>query len=172
LVEGAVFKIKDGRALIVRPLKPEDKEGLVRFYTGLTPEVLHWALPPYDRARVERFFGDPEHLFGLVAESEGKIIGHLHIFRYPSRMGHLGELIIYLSQDYTNLGLGTDMMKSALTLARGRGLHRLQLSVIDGNQAAIHVYEKVGFQREGSRKDAYRGVDDRYYDAIEMGIIL
>jgi hypothetical protein len=31
-----MVKIKDGRALIVRPLKPEDKEGLVRFYTGLT----------------------------------------------------------------------------------------------------------------------------------------
>jgi RimJ/RimL family protein N-acetyltransferase len=87
-------------------------------------------------------------------------------------MSHLGELIIYLSQDYSNLGLGTEMMKSALTLARGKGLHRVQLSVIAGNQTAIHVYEKVGFQMEGSRKDAYKGADDRYYDAIDMGIIL
>ena len=164
--------VKDGRKVTVRPLRPEDKEGLVRFYAGLTPEVLHWALPPYDRARVERFFGDQEQLFGLVAECDGSIVGHLHVFRYPSRMRHLGELIIYLDQDYGNKGLGTEMMKRALTLARAKGLHRVQLSVIDGNEGAIHVYEKVGFKREGLRADAYRGVDDRYHDAIDMGIIL
>ncbi len=87
-------------------------------------------------------------------------------------MSHIGELIIYLRQDCINLGLGTEMVRAALSLAREKGLHRVQLSVIDGNQGAIHVYEKAGFKMEGAMIDAYRGVDGRYHNSIEMGVIL
>ena len=164
--------LKDGRTATIRVLNPEDREELVRFYGALSPEVLKWALPPYDRARVGRFFGDPEQLTGMVAEADGKIIGHLHIFRYASRMDHLGELIIYLSQDFLSVGLGTAMMKSALLLAKEKGLHRVQLSVIAGNENAVRLYEKVGFRMEGVRTDAYRAEDGRYHDALEMGIVV
>ena len=168
LVAESALTLKDGSPATIRALRPGDKEELVRFYAGLSQEVLKWALPPYDRARVERFFGNPEELTGLVAVSDGKVVDHLHIFRYASRMSHLGELIIYLSQDFLNVGLGTAMMKSALMLAKERGLRRVQLSVIMGNQSAIRLYKKVGFRREGIRAEAYKGDDGRYYDALEM----
>ena len=163
--------LKDGRTSTIKAIAPDDKEDLVRFYATLSPEVLKWALPPYDRARVERFFGSPE-LIGLVASSGGKVVGHPHIFRYASRMSHLGELIIYLNQDFQNVGLGTAMMKRALQMAKEKGLHRVQLSVILGNDSAVRLYEKVGFRREGVRAHGYTDEDGRYYDALEMGIIL
>jgi RimJ/RimL family protein N-acetyltransferase len=164
--------LRDGRTATIRPLRPEDKEDVVNFYAHLSTEVLRWALPPYDRARVERFFANPEQLIGVVAVAGNKIVGHLHIFRYASRMSHVGDLIIYLRQDFSGIGLGTEMMRYALVLAKEKGLHRLQLSVIMGNDRAIHVYEKVGFRREGVRPDAYKGEDGRYHDALEMGTIL
>jgi diamine N-acetyltransferase len=164
--------LKDGRKVEVRPLEMADKDGVVTLYSGLSPEVLRWALPPYDRVRVERFFGTPEQLIGVVGVAEGKIVGHLHIFRFVSRMSHVGELVIYLHQDYLNAGLGTLMMKAGLELARARGLRRIQLSVIDGNKNAIHLYEKLGFRREGERQGSYLGQDGVYHAAVEMGIIL
>jgi len=167
-----LLTLRDGRRATIRDLVFIDKEALVRFYSGLSEEVLRWALPPYDRARVERFFADPDHLVGLVAEFESEVVGHLHIFVYPSRMNHLGELIIYLRQDYTNVALGTEMVRTALSLASEKGLHRVQLSVIEGNRGAIRVYEKAGFKTEGMRKDAYKGADGRYYDSVEMAAIL
>lgn len=166
------FLSKDGRKVSIRPLEMADKEAVVSFYAGLSAQVLKWALPPYDRARVERFFSNPEQLIGVVAIAEGKVVGHLHIFRNISRMSHLGELIIYLSQGFLNVGLGTAMTKAGLELAKARGLHRVQLTVIEGNKNAVHVYEKVGFQREGEKADAYLGDDGRYHDAIDMGMIL
>jgi RimJ/RimL family protein N-acetyltransferase len=164
--------LKDGRSVVIRPLEIADKEAVVAYYAGLSSEVLKWALPPYDRARVERFFNNPEQLIGVVGLAGGRIVGSLHIFRFTFRMSHLGELIIYLSQDFQNIGLGTSMMKVGLELAKARGLHRVQLSVIDGNENAIHLYEKVGFRREGERTDGYLGEDRRYHDVIDMGIIL
>lgn len=165
-------ELKDGRRVTVRPLGNADKEGIVAFYSSLSPLALRWSLPPYDRARVERFFSSPEPLIGVVGEAAGRIVGHLHIFRFVSRMSHVGELIIYLHQDYLNVGLGTAMMKEGIELAMARGLLRVQLSVIAGNANAVHLYEKLGFQREGVRAEAYLGEDGHYYDSIDVGLIL
>jgi len=165
-------RLRDGRIVMIRPLQLGDKEAVVQFYAGLSPEALRWALPPYDRPRVERFFSNPEQLIGIIGLAEERVVGHLHIFRYPSRMSHLGDLIIYLNQDFHNAGLGTAMMKAGLELAKDRGLHRIQLTVINGNKNAVHVYEKVGFRREGLRVERYLAEDGLYYDAIEMGLVL
>jgi len=37
---------------------------------------------------------------------------------------------------------------------------------------AIHLYEKLGFAKEGDRVGAYLGEDGHYYDAVDMGVIL
>ncbi len=165
-------RLKDGREVLIRPAVMADKEAVVAFYAGLSPEVLRWALPPYDRTRVERYFTNPDQLIGVVGVVDDEVVGHLNIFRYTSRMSHLGELIIYLSQDFLNVGLGTAMTKAGLELAKARGLRRMQLTVIEGNKNAVHVYEKVGFRREGKKSEAYLGEDGRYHDAIDMGLIL
>lgn len=164
--------LKDGRRVEVRPLEMDDKERVVEHYSSLSPDVLKWALPPYDRARVERFFSSPDQLIGVVGVADGRVVGHLHIFRFVSRMSHVGELIIYLNQRYLNVGLGAAMMKVGLDLAKAKGLRRVQLSVIDGNKGAIRLYEKFGFKNEGERKDAYLGEDGTYHAAVDMGIIL
>lgn len=164
--------LKDGRRVYVRQLQMSDKEAMVDFYTSLSPEVLRWALPPYDRVRVERFFGSPEQLMGVVGVVDDKVVGHLHIFRFVSRMSHVGELIIYIHQNFLNIGLGSAMMREGIRVAKARGLRRIQLTVIEGNEGAIRLYEKLGFQREGTRDDSYLGEDGRYYASIDMGMIL
>jgi len=166
------FRLKDGREVTIRPLEMSDKEEVVRFYSSLSPEALRWALPPYDKTRVERFFSSPEQLIGVVGLVDGEVVGHLHIFRFVSRMSHVGELIVYLHQDYHNVGLGSEMLREGLDLSKSRGLKRVQLSVVAGNLKAIHLYEKLGFAKEGDRVGAYLGEDGHYYDAVDMGVIL
>jgi len=34
------------------------------------------------------------------------------------------------------------------------------------------LYEKVGFQREGVKRENYLGEDGKYHDEVEMGILL
>lgn len=165
-------ELKDRRKVVLRPLELADKEAVVAFYSSLSPQALRWSLPPYDRGRVERFFSTPDQLIGVLGEAEGRIVGHLHIFRFVSRMSHVGELIIYLHQDYQGAGLGSAMMREGLELAKARGLRRVQLSVIAANTNAIHLYERLGFQREGERPGSYLGEDGHYYDSVDMGLSL
>jgi RimJ/RimL family protein N-acetyltransferase len=49
-------------------------------------------------------------------------------------------------------------------------LHRVFLSVLSSNAAAIRAYEKAGFRREGiAREAAYKR--GRYEDLVDMAIL-
>ena len=50
------------------------------------------------------------------------------------------------------------------------GLHRLELEVFAFNGRAQHVYRKLGFQKEGVRRDALLWEGD-YHDAIVMSLL-
>lgn len=167
-------RLKDGRTVYLRTYTPKDKEGLVSFYSSLSPEVLRWSLPPYDRQKVERWTSDLANSIILLTLSEVRIVGHLHVFRqaWNERLRGNGELIIYLHEDFQGVGLGTAMMREAIEMARGRGLHRLVLSVVADNRGAVRLYEKVGFQHEGLRREDYLGEDGKFHDVVEMGLLL
>ena len=53
---------------------------------------------------------------------------------------------------------------------RELGLHRISLGVYDFNPRAIHVYEKMGFKREGIMRDALYW-DGEYVDEIMMSVL-
>jgi len=56
--------------------------------------------------------------------------------------------------------------------ARDRHLHRVELTVVADNLHGIGLYEKVGFQREGVKRENFLGDDGKYHDEIVMGILL
>jgi RimJ/RimL family protein N-acetyltransferase len=142
-------------------------------YASMSPEAIRWGLPPYDRARIERWTADPTNSITLIARSEERVVGHLQMYKFPyeRRKGVL-DLFIYIHQDFQNAGLGTLMMKRAIEFAREAGFHRVGLTVVADNHRAIKVYEKVGFKTEGTRRDTFYGDDRRYHDEVDMGLIL
>ena len=68
-------------------------------------------------------------------------------------------------------GYGSEAIGLVLELAfDGLGLHRVGLDVLAVNPRAQALYEGMGFVVEGRLREAYR-VDDRFSDAIVMGIL-
>jgi L-phenylalanine/L-methionine N-acetyltransferase len=165
--------LKDGRRVRLRPYEASDKEGLVAMYAGLSEESLRWSMPPYNRQRIERWTSNLENSIILVARDAERVVGHLQIAIGTSPpFREMGDLFIYLHQDYQKVGLGAALMREAVKAARERRLHRIELTVVADNHRAIRLYEKVGFQREGLKRENYRGEDGKYHDEIIMGIIL
>jgi len=56
-------------------------------------------------------------------------------------------------------GLGWRLMQAALREARGRGGETMFLEVDGGNEAALGLYRKLGFEKVGERRAYY--VDDK-----------
>ncbi|WP_307825708.1 GNAT family N-acetyltransferase [Microbispora corallina] len=68
-------------------------------------------------------------------------------------------------------GYGTEALRLVLAHAfETVGLHRVGLEVYAFNTRALHVYEKIGFVREGIRRDALLW-DGHWHDAIAMSVL-
>jgi putative acetyltransferase len=136
------------------------------------PEVIWGTLQmPYQslddlRRRLEN---PPEGLHRLVAVAEdGCVIGMLGLQVGRGRVAHAAHIGMMVHPDFHNQGVGSALIEAAINLAeKWLNLIRLDLQVYTDNAAAIHLYEKFGFQIEGTlRRYAYR--DGEYVDAYTM----
>jgi putative acetyltransferase len=130
-------------------------------------------MAPYTLDIIQRWINNIPSSIPLIAECNGKIVGFATVHRFQhQRRKEVGDLAIYLHQDFHNVGLGTVMTEKPLQLTKKEGMHKLELTVVEDNKAAIHVYEKFGFKIEGISKDSFFGFDGKYHAMIHMGLIL
>jgi ribosomal protein S18 acetylase RimI-like enzyme len=85
-------------------------------------------------------------------------------------MAHGGVLGVGVLQDYRGQGIGTALIRAAIDMARATGLTRIELTVREQNARAIELYERLGFVREGVKRNAVR-VDGDYENLICMGLV-
>jgi putative acetyltransferase len=164
--------LKDGREVTLQLLKPSDKENLLMMFSTMTEDALKWALPPYGEEWIDRKLKNIPNMIPLVAFHDSNIVGFSTINKHhKERRRGIGDMGIFLHQVFHNVGLGTAMTKRLLALAVEQGLHRIQLEVIEGNKAAVRLYEKVGFRVEGKMRDAFFRAGE-YHDSLLMAIIL
>lgn len=97
--------------------------------------------------------GEPHY----VAVAEGMVVGWCDIARYPAdSRRHCGRLGMGLLEDWRGRGLGRRLLAAALDHADAIPLDRVELDVVADNQAAIGLYDRMGFAREGVRNGAWR----------------
>lgn len=64
-----------------------------------------------------------------------------------------GEIIgLYVLKAYQRRGVGTALLRAALAALAARGLDRVSLWVLDGNEKAVQFYESFGFAATGETK--------------------
>jgi RimJ/RimL family protein N-acetyltransferase len=171
MIEMWKLKLRDGREVTTRLLTEKDKDGLLQMFSSMSGEALRWSMAPYTGEVIERWINSIPNLISLVAEHGKRIVGYTQIYKFshPRRKG-IGEQLIYLHQDFHNVGLGTAMMEKLLQLAKKEGMHKIELSVVAENETAIHLYRKLGFTVEGVSKDSFFGSDQKYHDLVNMGL--
>jgi putative acetyltransferase len=161
----------------IRPAMPGDAEGinLLRRLPGTMENILGIPSESVEENRKYLLEHDPNrHQFVAVAEEEGKeiVIGTagLHVSSSP-RLRHTATIGIMVHTDYQNMGVGRALMETLLDLADNwLMLVRIELSAFCDNERAIHLYESLGFEKEGcARKAAIR--NGEYVDEYIMGRI-
>jgi RimJ/RimL family protein N-acetyltransferase len=65
-----------------------------------------------------------------------------------------------------------DVEGEAVTRARTAGAHKIALQVWPHNAAALALYERFGFRREGYLTGHYRRRSGELWDAVVMGLRL
>lgn len=105
-----------------------------------------------------------------MIEIEEEIIGYFRISKYSPENKN-----IYIGADihpnFTGKGLGYLSYKKFISyLFEEYDLNKISLEVLSNNHRAIHLYEKIGFIKEGvKREEILKG--EIYIDSILMSIL-
>jgi L-phenylalanine/L-methionine N-acetyltransferase len=160
--------------IIVRHSEPEDYEALHRIMSGprAVAGTLQLPLPPAQKWR-KRLSEPSEDQHSLVACVDGEVVGSLGLETNSTRwrMRHTGRIGMAVRDDWQGKGVGTALMEAVLDLADNwLNLTRIELHVYVDNAAGIALYEKFGFEVEGThRRFAFR--DGEFVDAYSMARI-
>jgi ribosomal protein S18 acetylase RimI-like enzyme len=165
----------------IRLAAPEDAGALLALQHRLDGQSEFMLLEPGEREQSPARLRDrllaqgPAGGFDLVAEGEdgngdgggGGLAGWLAVEVLPFRRARrTGYLVLGVDAAAAGRGLGRSLLAAAEHEAAGRGLRRLELTVMTGNLRALGLYLRCGFQVEGLRRQALvRGttVTDEYY---------
>jgi putative acetyltransferase len=104
----------------------------------------------------------------LVAVADGRIVGMLGLHQGEGRRAHVGEIGLFVHDDFQGRGIGRQLLEACIDLAENwLGLTRIELDVFVDNAPAITLYESCGFEREGiARNFGLR--DGQLVDALYM----
>jgi RimJ/RimL family protein N-acetyltransferase len=162
-------------AVRVRPAEPGDAAQLVALASAIGAEPEGWLLADSrwrsvgDERRYIRALLRYADAALLVAESDDELVGRLSITRDPHpASSHVADLGLMVAASHRRRGIGSTLMQGAEHWARRAGIAKLELHVFPHNAAAIALYEKLGYEREGFRKRHYKRPDARFVDAILM----
>ena len=102
--------------------------------------------------------------FTLSAYLDGEMVANLQVSKIGEhiKFRHRAAMGISIQSKCRGLGLGTAM------IGRANGFEQLELGVFEDNQAAIHVYEKLGFQPVGITPRAFLLKDGSYRNEVQM----
>ncbi|MCI0398542.1 MAG: GNAT family N-acetyltransferase [Chloroflexi bacterium] len=155
---------------MVRPVHPNDAADLYAIITH--PQALRTLvqLPSMEFAETEEWIKAPKPgQHRLVAEADGRAVGSVSVSQHQNpRLAHGGQLGLMVHYDYWGKGVGSALMAAILDLADNwLNLKRVELDVFAHNPAAIHLYEKFGFELEGTRRCVlYQG--GQWWDDLAM----
>jgi RimJ/RimL family protein N-acetyltransferase len=165
-----------GERVLLRPVSVADLPGLVALVadaevtrlTGSTAE-------PFERAALEQWYAtraahDDRLDLAVVERATGEYAGEVVLNELDPR-NRSCSLRIALLGAHADRGLGTEAIRLVLDHAFDAvGLNRVALEVYDFNPRARHVYEKVGFVHEGTRRQAL-SCDGAWIDAHVMAVL-
>lgn len=157
--------------LQIRRAEPDDYRGVYEIYCGprATAGTLQVPYPSLEEWR-QRLAAPPEGVYSLVAVVDGRVVGMAGLHTNPNRprRRHAASVGMGVHDEWQGKGVGTALLRACVELAdKWLNLTRLELEVYTDNEAAIRLYERFGFVREGMmRRHAFR--DGRYVDSYFM----
>ena len=106
----------------------------------------------------------------ILAELDGEYVGNasFDVAGRSRRNSHRADIGIALYMAYTGMGIGKKLFALILETIEKCGFESAELTVVEGNNRAIHMYESFGFVETGRIPKANKYDDGSYADDIFM----
>jgi acetyltransferase len=159
------WTMKNGQPVTVRPIRPEDEPLLVRLHQALSERTVYLRyfqpLKLSQRTAHERLtricFVDYDREMVLVVESKkndssSEIIAIGRLSKLHGA-GHEAELAVLVDDRFQSLGLGTELYRRLIAVAREEKIRRVVSTILTENREMRAICQKLGFHMEADLDD-------------------
>jgi acetyltransferase len=156
--------MKNGEAVTIRPIRPEDEPLMVEFHQKLSERTVYLRyfqpLKLSQRTAHERLrricFIDYDRemvLLGIRKGNDGtqEVVAVGRLSKLHSR--DEAELAVLIHDGFQHLGLGTELYRRLIAIARHEKLRRLQSTILAENQEMRAICQKLGFHMHTDMED-------------------
>jgi acetyltransferase len=151
------WRLKDGTAVTIRPIRPEDEPLMVQFHGTLSERSVYLryfcSLSLSARVEHERLvricFGSYDRGFALVADRVVPETGQQEILgvgRFSGINRTEAEAAVLVSDRWQGRGLGTELLAGVVRVARQEKFKRLSGEILSDNLPTQAIFKKVGFR--------------------------
>jgi len=137
--------------IVLRGYQAEDLEAMFRLDEACFAEEFR-----FDRESMRKFAEEGESVVRIAENGSGEIVGFViaHVEKVASgRRGYVVTLDV--AQEHRRKGLAKQLMRESEASAIAAGARWMQLHVFTGNEGAIRLYERLGYERIRLRHGFY-----------------
>jgi acetyltransferase len=148
------WHLEDSTEVLIRPIRPEDEPTMARFHATLSERSVYLRyfhmLPldaRIDHQRLQRIcFIDYDREMVLVAERAEEILAVGRLIREENAKE--AEFAVLISDKFQGHGLGTELLKRLIEIARADELERVTADILRENRQMIEICKLQGFRLE------------------------
>ena len=153
----STWTMKNGTEVIIRPIRSEDEPLMVKFHQMLSDRSVYLryfcSLSLSRRVAHERLvricFGNHDREMVLVAQRTDPLTGGLRIIAVGRmnklRAGNEAEVAVLVADQYQKLGLGHELLRRVVEIARDEKLRRVSAEILPDNLAMQVIMKRLGF---------------------------
>jgi RimJ/RimL family protein N-acetyltransferase len=165
--------------MIIREATKWDAKAMVEYLGAIAAESENLTFEPgelkitveIEEEILDRAYQSDKNMF-FLALIDDEIAGNINFHSSERRrISHVGEFGISVKKKYWGQGIGGKLMDAMLAWAKDHGIRKINLRVRADNEAAIALYRKKGFEKEGLLRCEYM-IDGLCIDHLAMGLVL
>jgi len=148
--------LADGGTAHLRPIEPDDAEGLVALHSRMSEESIRYrffaAHPTLSPAEVARFTQvDHDQRVALVAVLGGQLLAVGRYDRVPGT--DTAEIAFLVDDAQQGRGLGSILLEHLAAVAAERGVRQFEADVLAENSRMVRIFVDAGYQAKRSYEE-------------------
>lgn len=148
---------RDGRAVLVRPVRADDEALLGEFFAALSEGTRRLRFQRFTGALTEGLMHFYTHIdydrhMAFVCEAGGRIVGDARYVANPHTRSC--ELGIVIADDWHHSGVAQLLMHALTRAAQARGFETMEGLVLAENADMLDFVRELGFEVHASQEDA------------------
>lgn len=140
----------------VRAMREADMPDLFELYNQPAFRSGTLALP-YESLEAVKTWATPRSPrdLHLVAEADGRAVGAAALRPFYGRRAHAAEFWLGVNESYAGRGIGSRLLAAIIDTAENwLNVTRIEMTVFVDNTRAIALYDRFGFEIEGTHRAA------------------